>query len=517
MTDSAAIYARVSTAQQEDGTSLDTQIAACLALAEERGLQVEQPHIFREQASGADQERLLLAQVRRLARLGVVKAVIVHSPDRLSRDPLHLMVMTEELIEAGVKLLFVQGPSGATAEDKLVRYILGYVGEKEREFITERTMRGKISTAQNGRMPVGAGKGLYGYQYDPVAKRRTILETEAEVAKNVFAWASHGVSLYQIALRLNDRDIPTKGGSAWHPLTVKRMLTNTSYMGLDYYGKTRTRRARGGGRTVKVLPEEEWMRIEGFTPPIIEEAVFTLVQERLKEPSNRRSKASTPYLLTGYTVCGECGSPVVGSQLNRRYRYYRCRATVPTTLRPATCRARYIPVDALEDVVWSEVRKVLENPELVLDKLRQQLAGMGGDFDEEIARLGREIRQCRDQERRLVTLYMYGEIDDDYIRSHSGPLKSQREGYEAELRRLERQKAEQFDLEQAEAQLTVFCHRVKNGMASEDHDGKRAVFSAFRVKVEATRDQVVIKGVVGFPEAGSYNYHCTNIGMTTWT
>ena len=52
-------------------------------------------------------------------------------------------------------------------------------------------------------------------------------------------------------------------------------------------------------------------------------------------------------------------------------------------------------------------------------------------------------------------------------------------------------------------------------MASEDHDGKRAVLSAFRVKVEATREQAVIKGVVGFPEADSYNYHCTNIGITT--
>ena len=517
MTDSAAIYARVSTAQQEDGTSLDTQVAACLALAEERGWQVEQPHIFREQASGADQERHLLTQVRRLAGLGTIKAIIVHSPDRLSRDPLHLMVMTEELAEAGAKLLFVQGPSGTTAEDKLVRYILGYVGEKEREFITERTMRGKVSTAQNGRMPVGTGKGLYGYQYDPATKQRTILATEAEVVKKVFVWANEGISLYQIAIRLNEQDIPTKSGSAWHPLTLKRMLTNTSYMGLDYYGKTRVRKTRGRRRTVKVLPEEEWIRVEGFTPPIIDESIFALVQERLSQPSNRTTKSEKRYLLTGYVVCGECGSPVVGSQLNRRYRYYRCRATVPTTVRPATCRARYIPADPLEEIVWGQVRQVVENPELVLDKLRQQLAGMGGGLDEEIARLGREIRHCRDQERRLVTLYMYGEIDDDYIRSHSGPLKSQREGYEAELRRLEQQNAEQLDLEQAEAQLTVFCHRIKNGIAKEDHDGKRAVFSAFRVKVEATREQAVIKGVVGFPEADSYNYHCTNMGMMTWT
>ncbi len=517
MDENAAIYARVSTAQQEEGTSLETQVAGCLAVAKERGWHVEQPHVFREQASGADEARPHLTQVRRLARLGTVKAVIVHSPDRLSRDPVHLMVMTEEFADAGATLLFVQGPSGTTAEDKLVRYILGYVGAKEREFITERTMRGKVSTAQNGRMPVGAGKGLYGYQYAPMTKRRTVLDAEAEVVKKVFAWASEGVSLYQIAIRLNDTGIPTKNGHAWHPLTLKRMLTNMSYIGLDYYGKTRARKTRGGRRTVDAVPEEGWIRVEGFTPPIIDESVFARVQERLKQPSNRRTQSAKPYLLTGFLVCGKCGSPVVGAQLNKRYRYYRCRATVPTTLGPATCRARYIPANPLEEAVWGQVRQVLENPELVLDNLRQQLAGMGGGFDEEIARLGREIRHCRDQERRLVTLYMYGEVDDDYIRSHSGPLKSQREGYEAELRRLEQQKAERRDLEQAEAQLSEFCQRVQAGMTSEDHDGKRAVLSAFRVRVEATRDQVVVKGVVGFPDPDTSNYHWTNIGMTTWT
>ena len=46
-----------------------------------------------------------------------------------------------------------------------------------------------------------------------------------------------------------------------------------------------------------------------------------------------------------------------------------------------------------------------------------------------MGRLDREIRHCRDQQRRLVKLYMQGEIDDDYIRSHSGPLKAQRDGY----------------------------------------------------------------------------------------
>ena len=53
-----AIYARVSTpGQQEEGTSLETQVAGCKRLAEQRGFQIPSELIFQEQASGADRVR----------------------------------------------------------------------------------------------------------------------------------------------------------------------------------------------------------------------------------------------------------------------------------------------------------------------------------------------------------------------------------------------------------------------------------------------------------------------------
>ncbi len=50
----AAIYARVSTpGQQEDGTSLETQVAACLESAREQGDSLPPEYILKEQESGA--------------------------------------------------------------------------------------------------------------------------------------------------------------------------------------------------------------------------------------------------------------------------------------------------------------------------------------------------------------------------------------------------------------------------------------------------------------------------------
>ena len=492
----AAIYARVSTAQQEDGTSLETQVAACRRLAVQQGSQTPEDLVFRESGSGVDTDRRLLTELRDLARRGKVQSIYVYSPDRLSRNPLDLMILTEEFSQAGIPLVFVQGPSGDAAEDKLIRYILGYVGEKERAQIAERTTRGKLATARNGRMPTGTGKGLYGYRYDSETKRRSILEYEAEIVRRVFTWAAEGMSFYGIATRLNAHDIPTKGGNQWHPLTVRRLLTNEAYTGVNYYGRTRYKKKRGGGRELIEQPADQWIRIEGFTPRIIDDETFSRAQHQARQPKALRTPKTTPYLLTGFASCGLCGGPLVGAQMHGRYRYYRCRATGPTTIRAASCHAKFIRADALESAVWEKVNQVLTQPEIVLEELRRQMEGTGGDLDGEMSRLRSEIRHCRDQEQRLITLYLYGEIDDEYIRTQSGPIKILRERHQEELQRLTEQQAQRIDLGQARSEVETYCRKVQDGLAALDFDEKRAAFSMLHINAIATKEQVVVKGFV---------------------
>ena len=46
-------------------------------------------------------------------------------------------------------------------------------------------MRGKAAVARAGRLPVGSGPGLYGYDYDKTAKCRTVRDSEASVVRVV--------------------------------------------------------------------------------------------------------------------------------------------------------------------------------------------------------------------------------------------------------------------------------------------------------------------------------------------
>ena len=87
MTKEAAIYARVSTPQQEQEATIESQVAAVEAYAKEQGYSLNPDHYFLYLAvSGAKLNRPALDRLRDLAAEAVFSVVLCLSPDRLSRQ-----------------------------------------------------------------------------------------------------------------------------------------------------------------------------------------------------------------------------------------------------------------------------------------------------------------------------------------------------------------------------------------------------------------------------------------------
>ena len=103
----AVIYTRVSTSAQEQvGTSLDTQEERCRAYAAERGWQIVA--VERETYSGADLfGRPRLSAVREMLRAGGADILLAYALDRLSRKQTHVAIIADEAELAGVELAFV--------------------------------------------------------------------------------------------------------------------------------------------------------------------------------------------------------------------------------------------------------------------------------------------------------------------------------------------------------------------------------------------------------------------------
>jgi site-specific DNA recombinase len=452
--DIAAIYCRVSTeGQEQDGTSLQTQLEACQKYCQARRYKVG--YQLSEAWSGLALERPRLAELRGLVRSDKVDAVVVYSLDRLSRDPVHGVILMQELEKHGVGLEAAMETVDNSEVGKLVFYIKGYAAKLDAERRRDATGRGKQALLKTGKLPQGTGIGIYGYQWIKEHKKRIAIEREAAVVRRMFEMVAGGDSCFKIARTLNEESIPTKSGKKWEARTVSRIVRNPAYIGITYFGQT-------SGKERKKTPKESWHVLPDVTPAIVSKELFERGQAALVESRELHpGKAMHEYPLTGFAVCGYCGSPLVGSCLRGKYRYYHCRGTYPTASRKKICDARYIQAEWLEDTVWTKVKDVLGNPEVLLSEIRKQTEAdeaelARGSIDQEVKALNRKLKQYAGQERRLMQAFKLG-FTPDLILDEMNQTKKAKEADQARLAALIATKENIAKMGDYDAKLKELC------------------------------------------------------------
>lgn len=497
----AAIYCRVSTEDQErEGSSLDSQKEACLVKARELDYQVTESLHFKETYSGLTVERPQLTKLRTKAKNGEIQALIVLKPDRLSRVGEDILILAKEFKMYGVKLIFVKEQWDDTPQGKIVAFAMGWAAEMYVTATVEATTRAKNRIVdERGVLPQGTGIGLYGYKWDSKNKRRIPLEHEAKVVQKIFKMIDDGTGFFNIARSLNEQGIPTKSGNKWYSFTIKNLAKNPAYIGLTYFGKTR------GSRKTELIykDEKDWKLLPNATPPIISKGLFQRVQEKIKR--SRERHAAIPhrdYLLTGHIVCAECGSRVVGACLSRKHRYYRCRSTSPTAVEGKTCNARYIRADYIEEIVWNNVRKALENPEVIVAELKRQadeqskFSFQESDLNREITKLERGLRNYEKRERQLISLLGHGEVTKDYVLDAVNQLKRECEADQEELQKLKDTRDRLSNMADAEIKLNEFCQRVRQNLDNATIQEKRLALDALDIRITASTQCIDIKGII---------------------
>ena len=240
----AAIYARVSSDKQREENTIASQTAALVAFARAQQFEVPKEWVFEDDGySGANLIRPGLERVRDLAAEGLIQAVLIYAPDRLSRRYAHQILLVEELARAGVETLFVRTPRGSTPEDELLVQFQGMIAEYERAQILERSRRGKRHRARQGEVSVLSG-APFGYRFirktDHSAAYYQIDEEQARIVRWMFElYTVQGLSIGAIARLLNEQAIPTcKRRGRWERSTVWGMLRNPAYKGQACFGKT---------------------------------------------------------------------------------------------------------------------------------------------------------------------------------------------------------------------------------------------------------------------------------------
>lgn len=137
------LYARVSSEQQVEAGTIESQIAALEERIHQDGYVLQADLRFIDAGySGATLIRPALEQLRDQAALNGLDRLYVHSPDRLARKYAYQVLLLEELQRNGVTVIFLNREPQQTAEDQLLLQMQGMIAEYERAKILERSRRG---------------------------------------------------------------------------------------------------------------------------------------------------------------------------------------------------------------------------------------------------------------------------------------------------------------------------------------------------------------------------------------
>src|ERR687896_10750 len=147
----AILYARVSTDEQaRSGYSLAQQLEALREYAAREGYEVLE-EVADPGQSGASLERPGMDRVRDLVAAGDVSVVLAQDRDRLSREPAHHYLLRQEFEKCGCKLRALNARGDESPEGELTDGILDQLAKFERAKLIERSRRGKMRKAREGR------------------------------------------------------------------------------------------------------------------------------------------------------------------------------------------------------------------------------------------------------------------------------------------------------------------------------------------------------------------------------
>ena len=414
----AAIYARVSDKSQaeEDKTSISEQTGEMEAYCERKGLTITAR--YQKVGRGWTKKRPEFQRMLADSRKGRFDTIVCWKSDWLSRGMYPAAALMEVVEAHQIRLEAV-----IDAIDMKTFGLMAAIGKIELDNFRERSTMGKRGTAKQGRVPTG---GLpYGYRIGD-GGRPAVVEEQAEVVRRIFRmYVDEGMRTYSIAVRLTDEGVPTQTGKLlWLQSRVHHILGNATCAGTWGYGKYR-HVATEDGMKVYDQPRDTWIEIP--VPQVIDDKTWGRAQ-KLKKQRCTKAKRNTKvlYLLQHLLKCGECGrnfhtraswtttsvrkGKAYTYDLTAPRRYYMCNGMQSMRL---SCREHpYIRAEQLEEPIWSEVKRVLQNPDLIVAGIATLDSQEGGGMDEEIAQAERDLRSIQMEEDRAVRLFVSGKITE---------------------------------------------------------------------------------------------------------
>ena len=438
------IYIRVSTAEQVENMSLETQAELCRNYCLKRGWPVVR--LFREEGQSAkstrrDEFQLMLRFCK--DKKNAVGYIIVYDLSRFARNMLDQLSTEKDLLESGVRLVSVLEPTEDSAAGRLSRNILAVMHQFDNDRRAERTVAGMTQGAKSGRFMFKAPIGYINVSQKQGKNLIPDPKTAPLIMKGFELFATGLHQKTEVLKQLNSMGLTTHQGHSVSTQTFDRMLVNPVYAGWV------------------TIPK--WgMRFQGNFEPIVSQSVFDAVQDVLegrKIVAKAYERNNSDFPLRVFARCAVCGEPLTGgwsTGKRKKYAYYRCRQS--------GCGLNNIRRDDLQSKFIALLKRLTSAQDVLsecMEAVRDEWKKRQGDSEAAYAAIQKRLERLRQRKNRLVDLRLDEELNETAFAEQDKRLTADIEAAEMELRQTE---SEFLDLEG----VLAFAEKVFSACPSLD-------------------------------------------------
>ncbi len=550
----AVLYTRVSTDEQaRSGYSLAQQMEALRDFAVREGYEVLE-EVSDPGQSGASLERPGMDRVRDLVAAGGVSVVLAQDRDRFSREPAYSYLLRREFEERGATLRSMNDRGDESPEGELTDGILDQLAKYERAKIAERSRRGRLRKAREGKL-LRTGRANYGFSHDESGNHYVINEEEMPTVRRIFGMVVSGDTLYGVKRTLEREGVPPpangeKGGKYWSASYLRTLVMDDVYLplphaevsglvsadvaarldaskcyGVFWFNRTRTTRKRvrvpgADGNEYKWRysvahnPRDQWVAIpvpdSGVGPDIVKAARGMIAGNRQKTSTGRRF-----WELPGGSVrCAGCGcrmTQYTSAAAGRNYSYYRCSrlARLGKDSCPSLEGRKNHRAELVEKAVWDFIAGLLKDPDRLragLDAMieEEKAAHRGGPATEQKAWL-EKLAAVAEERRGYLRLAATGRITDAELDTAVAELEEAREEAERELAALQGRQEAIANLERdRDALMGHYAGLVPEALDQLSAEERQRVYRILRIGVAVrSNSDLEVSGVFG--DAASFS------------
>lgn len=343
----AVLYLRVSSADQVNNFSLETQEEICRNVAEKLGYEVDR--VFREEgvsAKNADRPQLIELLEYCRHNKNKITSVLVYKFDRLARNTSDHLAIRAKLAEYGIRLESASEPVEDSATGKFVETMFAAIAELDNSVRSERIRNGLQKRFFSG----FTSKPPLGYKLEVIDNRKIpVPDKDFETLQKIWLLMATGTKgLSEIARIMNDKGLRVKWGLKRKLVT--RQTTSKIFKNRFYCGYLTSRK------------HPDWTA-KGVHTPMVTEETFNRVRAIILGKTQlslsvKRRVHNPEFPLRGLVKCSICGGNMVAGNARGRsktYAKYWClKGCLPT-----------IPADDLHALVKQTLGKITYSQGLI--------------------------------------------------------------------------------------------------------------------------------------------------------